>query len=383
METLNDINNSSNSPSLEPVPTKDGEKGLIGGAEEEGMSLFEMIKSLKEFSIELKKKWLIVSVIVCITSVIGLVFALNSKPNYSATSTMMLESSKGGGSMSGALALASQFGLMSGGSSAVINEDKLIEIIKAETIIKRALFKRVTIDSVTDILANHYINLFGYKKMWEKDDSLKNFRFINTVENLSTLENGVLKMFYRQIIKDFLITDKSKSGIITLTTKTKSELFSKYLNQYLVEAVTGFYINRVTEKGRKNVEIIQERVDSISVALAEAEFTLAKWKDASNQLVKVQGMMVEMRLRRNVEVCNSIYIEGVKQLEISKFTLLEQTPFLQIIDQPTLPLNPVGTISPLRGLVFGFIIGFLLAGLYVFSRKKYAELMVELAEKQN
>jgi len=339
METLNDINNSSNSPS--PL-----ERGLRGEAEEEGMSLIDIIKSFKEFSAELKKKWLIVSCLVCISSVIGLVYSLNSKPNYSATSTMMLESSKGGGSMSGALALASQFGLMSGGSSAVINEDKLIEIIKAETIIKRALFKRVTIDSVTDILANHYIDLFGYKKIWEKDDSLKDFRFINNGENLNTLENGVLKMFYRQIIKDFLVTDKSKSGIITLTTKTKSELFSKYLNQFLVEAVTGFYINHVTEKGRKNLEIIQERVDSISVALAEAEFTLAKWKDASNQLVKAQGMMAEMRLRRNVEVCNSIYIEGVKQLEISKFTLLEQTPFLQIIDQPTLPLYPGGTLPP-------------------------------------
>lgn len=351
--------------------------------EEEGMSLIDMINSLKAFFAELKKKWLIVTVIVCITSVIGLVYSLNSKPKYSATSTMMLESSKGGGSMSGALALASQFGLMSGGSSAVINEDKLIEIIKAETIIKSALFKKATIDSVTDILANHYIDLFGYKKIWEKDDSLKDFRFINTGENLSTLENGVLKMFYGQIIKEFLITDKSKSGIITLTTTTKSELFSKYLNQYLVEAVTGFYINRVTEKGRKNLEIIQERVDSISVALAEAEFTLAKWKDASNQLVKAQGMMVEMRLRRNVEVCNSIYIEGVKQLEISKFALLEQTPFLQIIDQPTLPLNPGGTISPLRGVVIGFIIGFLLAGLYIFARKKYAELLIEIAQKQN
>ena len=94
-------------------------------------------------------------------------------------------------------------------------------------------------------------------------------------------------------------------------------------------------------------------------------------------------MMVEMRLRRNVEVCNSIYIEGVKQLEISKFALLEQTPFLQIIDQPTLPLNPAGTISPLRGIAIGFIIGSLLAGLYGFVRKKYAELMIEIGEKQN
>lgn len=377
METINDKTNNS------PNPPSSLENGARGGIEEEeGISLVDIIKGLKGFFVELKKNWHIVCSIVCITSVIGLFYSLNSKPKYIASSTMMLESSKGDG-MSGAMALASQFGLMGGGSSSVINEDKLIEIVKAEAIIKTALFKTVTIDSTTDILANHFIDLFGYKKLWEKDDSLKDFRFIYSGGNLSVQENGVLKMFYVQIIKDFLITDKSKSGIITLTTKTKSELFSKYFNQYLVEAVTGFYVNRITEKGRINLDIIQKRVDSIALALRDAEFALARWKDANFQLVKAQGMIAEMQLRRDVEVCNSIYLEGVKQLEISKFTSLQQTPFLQIIDQPTLPLNSVGIISPLRGIVFGFIIGFLFAGLYVFARKKYAELMIEIVEKQN
>lgn len=350
--------------------------------EEEGISLIDIIKGLKEFFAELKRKWLIVSIIVCITSVIGLLYSLNSKPKYGASSTMMLESSKGEG-MSGAMALANQFGLMGGGSSSVINEDKLIEIVKAETILRTALFKKATIDSTTDILANHYIDLFGYKEIWEKDDSLKDFRFVNSKENLNVQENSVLKMFCGQIRKIFLVTEKSKSGIITLTINSKSELFSKYFNQYLVEAVTSFYVNRITEKGRTNLGIIQKRVDSIAIALRDAEFALARWKDANFQLVKAQGMIAEIQLRRNVEVCNSIYLEGVKQLEISKFTSLQQTPFLQIIDQPTLPLNPSGTISPLRGIAIGFIIGSLLAGIYVFARKKYAELMIEMVQKQN
>lgn len=377
MGTINDkINNS-------PNPSSNLEMGTRGGGgEEEGISLIDIIKGLKEFFVELKRKWLIVSIIVCITSVIGLLYSLNSKPKYIASSTMMLESSKGDG-MSGAMALASQFGLMGGGSSSVINEDKLIEIVKAETILRAALFKKATIDSTTDILANHYIDLFGYKEIWEKDDSLKDFRFVNSKENLNVQENSVLKMFCGQIRKDFLVTEKSKSGIITLTINSKSELFSKYFNQYLVEAVTSFYVNRITEKGRTNLGIIQKRVDSIALALKDAEFALARWKDANFQLVKAQGMIAEMQLRRNVEVCNSIYLEGVKQLEISKFTSLQQTPFLQIIDQPTLPLGSTGKTPPLKGIAFGFIAGCLLSGLYVFARKKYAELMVEIVEKQN
>lgn len=347
-----------------------------GKNEEGGMKLIDAINFAKELLVELKKRWFVVAIIVAGASLIGLSFSLKSKSNFVASTTMMLESSKGGGSMSGAFALASQFGLMSGGSSAVINEDKLMEIIKAETIIKTALFKTATINDTTDILANHFIDLFGYKEVWKKNDSLKNFRFTNSKENLNLTENNVFKTFYGEIVGTYLKVDKSKNGIIIITTTTQSELFSMYFNEYLVNSVTSFYIDRITEKGRVNLDIVQKRVDSISNALRDAEFLLAKWKDGSNQLVKAQGMIAEMRLRRNVEVCNSIYIEGIKQLEISKFALLEQTPFLQIIDKPSLPLSKTRKTSRVRVTIIGFVVGCLFSVLYVYARKKYIDLMV-------
>ena len=346
--------------------------------EEEGISLIEMINGTKAFFAELKRKWLLITIVVCVTSGFGLIYSLRAKPKYEATSTVMLESAKGGGAMSGAMAIAAQFGMTSGSSSAVITEDKLIEIIKAERIIKTALFKKATIDSSTDILANHYIDLFGYKHAWKKNDSLKNFRFKNPEENMTIQENRIFKMFYGQITKDFLTIEKSKSGIITITTTTTSELFSKYFNQYLVEAATSFYVNHVTEKGRKSLDIVQKRVDSITIALKDAEFALAKWKDANYRIVKAQGMIEEFRLRRDVEIYNALYLEGTKRLEISKFTLLDETPFLQVIDTPTLPLNLAkGIATPFRATTFGFFIGFILSGLYIFGRKKYIELMAE------
>ncbi len=172
--------------------------------------------------------------------------------------------------------------------------------------------------------------------------------------------------------------EKSKSGIITVAITTRSELLSKYFNEQLVKSVINFYVDRITEKGRRNVDIIQRRVDSVAGALRDAELTLARWKDASNQLVKAQGMIAEIKLRRNVEVNNSMYIEGVKQLEISKFTLLDQTPFLQVIDQPFLPLATKGKLAPIKGVIIGFIVGCLLAGIFVWIKKKVLDLKREL-----
>jgi uncharacterized protein involved in exopolysaccharide biosynthesis len=341
---------------------------------EEGVSLIDMINGIKEFIAEVKKKWLFVSLTIIITSGLGLFYALTSEPQYIAKNTVMLEGPKGG-SASGALALASQFGLAGGSSAAVITEDKLIEIIKSETIIRTTLFKKATIDSTSDILANHFIDLFGYRKKWQKIEELKNFKFQNSENHLTVQENRVFKMFYGQIINDFLTIEKSKSGIVSIKTTTPSEEFSLYFNEYVVEAATSFYVDRITAKGRKSLDIVQKRVDSITSSLRDAESTLARWKDASNRMVKAQGMMEEMRLRRSVEIFNTLYLEGVKRLEVSKFTLLDETPFLQIIDRPSLPLGLAkGITTPFRATVTGFFLGCLLSGLIVFGRKKYLDL---------
>lgn len=340
------------------------------------ITVIDLIKIIKDYFVEYKRKWRMAVLIIISTSILGFAYSFYKKPKFIATSSMMLENSKSGGSMAGALALASQFGLLGGGSSSVINEEKLVDIIKAESIIRSALFKNVTIDSKNDILANHFIDIFGYNKVWETDDTLRGFRFTHTKENLTVLENRVFKMFYERIKLKFLTTEKSKSGIISIKVESTSELFSKHFNHFLVEALTSFYVNRISEKGQMNVAIIQKRVDSVAIALRDSEHALAKWKDSNFQLVKAQGMIAEMDLRRNVEVNNSIYIEGIKQLEISKFTLLQDTPFLQIIDEPSFPIEPV-RLSHVRGLIFGFIIGCFLSGLFVFTRKKYIDLIAE------
>lgn len=343
------------------------------------ISIKDLINIIKEYVAEFKKKWRMVGLIVFAFSIMGFAYSYIKKPTYIATSTMMLENSKGGG-ISGALALASQFGLMSGGGggSAEIDEEKLMELITSEAIIKSALFKKSTINNKTDIFANHFIDLFGYKERWAKieGDSLNGFRFKNSKDKLNLLETRVFKMFYNRLSKSSIESIKSKSGIISVSVKSTSEPFSKFFNQSLIESITDFYVKRITEKGQTNVNIIQKRVDSVAIALKDAEYALARWKDGNFQLVKAQGMMAEIDLRRNVEVNNSIYIEGIKQLEISKFTLLQDTPFLQVIDEPSFPIDAIG-LSRTRGIIYGFVLGCILSMSYVFARKRYMDIMKE------
>ncbi|MGB3947986.1 MAG: hypothetical protein WBM13_08375 [Bacteroidia bacterium] len=345
--------------------------------EDKGLTIVDIVKIVKEFWVTLKQRRLIVFFIVFLSGFTSLVvYFYSDGPQYIATTTLMLENNKSGGG-GGALALASQLGLVGsgGGSGIALSEDKLLEIIKSEAIIKIALFDKVTIDSIEDSFANHFISLFGYTELWKKNDSLRNFKFENTKEKLTKKENAVFKTFYGQVIGDFLKVEQSpKSGIVKIIIQTPSQEFSKTFNQSLVNALTTFYVDRITEKERKSLIMIQKRVDSVAGALRDAEYAYARWKDGSNQLVKAQGLINEIRLRRDVEVANSMYIEGVKQLEIARFSLLQETPILQVIDAPSLPLSKTKKTSMTRYLLIGCVIGSLLAIMFIFLLKKYIEI---------
>ena len=73
----------------------------------------------------------------------------------------------------------------------------------------------------------------------------------------------------------------------------------------------------------------------------------------------VKGLLEEIRLKRDVEILNIMYGEIVKNLEVSKFTLLNNEPLLNIIDRPTLPLK-VNKLSMIAAFILFSILGLLI-----------------------
>ena len=79
---------------------------------------------------------------------------------------------------------------------------------------------------------------------------------------------------------------------------------------------------------------------------------------------------------RRVEVLNAMYLEIVKNLELSKITLLNQTPIINIIDTPTLPLKEDKKSKILFGVLGGFLGGFLSICFFIF-RKLFKDALAE------
>ena len=128
--------------------------------------------------------------------------------------------------------------------------------------------------------------------------------------------------------------------------------------------VSDYYTHTQTAKARHTLDFIQNRADSVLNELKLAELSYARHKDSNFGVMRAEGLLDELRLKREVEILNVMYGEIIKNLEISKVTLLNQKPLINVIDSPRFPLEVV-RLSMLKGLLLFGLFGATLASMYI------------------
>jgi hypothetical protein len=169
---------------------------------------------------------------------------------------------------------------------------------------------------------------------------------------------------HQDIIKNLLSVAKidKKLSILKVTVNSENELFSKAFTEVLVSVVSNFYVETKTKKSAANVAILQHQTDSVRNQLNRAISGVAQSSDAIPNLNAARQVLRSSGQQRQIDVQanTAILTELVKNLELSKLSLRKETPLIQVIDRPVLPLK-VERAGKLKGLVMGgFLAGFLL-----------------------
>jgi len=326
---------------------------------------------LKKF---LRSKWKTILIFTLIGSALGVTNSLIKKPMYVAELSFALDDDKSGGTGLGAAAgLASQFGIDLGGASGggAFSGDNLQELMKSRTMVEKTLLVPVTVNNKQQTLAQYYIDFTEFHK---KKPDLKNINYpVNLDRSHFTLQqDSVLGVFYTTITKANLSVDKvdKKLSIITVKVTSENEMFSKMFTEMLVKNVSDFYIETKTKKSARNVAILQHQTDSVRNALNNAITGAAATSDVnpnpnpSLQIIRVPSLRKQVDVQANT----AILTELVKNLELSKMSLRRETPLVQVIDRPILPLEKQ-RFGKLKGIViFGFVFGFFTV-LYLLLKK--------------
>jgi hypothetical protein len=329
------------------------------------ISLKELLHQGKEWWNYLLSKWKIILIVGIVGASLGLVYSFSKKTIYTATLSFALEDEKTGGGLGSALGLASSFGIdLGGGGGSIFTGSNLTELFKSRSMVEKTLLSPVTVGSKTISLAEMYIQNYEWRKKWKNKPKFASLEFLpNADRKLYTRDHdSIMGKIYENLSKDLSVGQIDKKiSIIRIDVASTNELFSKYFCEALAKEVSDFYIATRSKKARMNMAILQHQTDSIRRELNGAITGVAVANDNTFNLNPALNVRKAPSARRQVDVQanTAILTELVKQTELSKVTLRRETPLIQVIDRPILPLDKQ-RFGKVKGIILGgFIGGFL------------------------
>jgi hypothetical protein len=331
------------------------------------ISLKELIKKAAAWYAYLLFQWKIIVLAGMIGAALGLTYSFIKKPVYTATLSFALEDEKsGGGGLGSALGLASSLGLdLGGGGGSIFTGSNLTELFKSRSMVEQTLLTPVISNGKTISLAEMYIQNEGWRDKWQGKPKFQDIQFLPNVKRkyFTRVHDSILGVIYEDLSKTGLTVGQKdkKIAIINIDMSSTNEMFAKYFTEALAKQVSDFYITTKSKKARMNMDILERQTDSIRGELNGAITGVAVANDNTFNLNPALNVRRAPSARRQVDVQanTAILTELVKQTEMAKVTLRKETPLIQVIDRPILPLKKERFGKGIGMVLGGFLGGFL------------------------
>jgi len=309
------------------------------------VSLYDIIKRGQSLLSYLLSKWWVILITAVIGGAAGLTYAVLKPITYTANLNFLVEEGKGGGG--GLASLAGQFGFDLGGlagSSGLLSGDNVLVFLKSPSLAKETLL--TPYDSSGHLsLADKYAEVTLLRRDWKENAKIGKEIFFPVQEKgrYTRLQDSLLQVMVSQIVKDELLVDRpdKKASFVQVSVQMRDELLSKYFCERLVKEATERYVNSKTSRQTINVSRLQRRADSIAALLNRKTFATAA---AQEQLLDVNPGFKTAAVNaevtgRDKTMLATIYGEIIKNLEISKVALSQETPTIQVVDAVDIPLK--------------------------------------------
>lgn len=320
--------------------------------------------SMNIFKILWKGKYIILTASILL-GILGYYLASKKPITYTATNSFMVKEEESN-SIGGLMSMMGNFGF--GGNKTKMNLDKVVALANSRRILKESLLDSAFIGNKSVLIANSLIYQYGVL-----DDLIKNkpdfinYKGIENPNNLTNQDKEVLKSLFNLVNGEknkskLMNIDYDKDNtIITLNVTSEREDISIVLCNSIFKKLSKFYIEQSIEKAAKTVKSLERRLGSVNVKLADQEYNLKSNQDISLGLWLETAKLPAVKLNRDAGISAVLYAEIIKNLEASRFTLINTIPIFQIIDEPEVPLT-----KQEPGVV-KYIIGFFLMGLGLSS----------------
>ena len=311
-------------------------------------SFKDVIVTISDYKNELKKRLLIILSFAIIFSLIGFGFSKLQEDKYNAVISFIVEEQSEGTNLSAISGMANMIGLDLGGGSAAssFNQQNIIELLKSRKIIERTLNNTCEIADKSDLLLNHYIRINNLIT----DSSTVNLSSNYYNDSITSI------VWFRIINQDMeILFQNDEANILNLSFESLNAEFAKNFTEIVIDEMSEMYIDYQTEKSRNTLENLQSRSDSIFKDLKTSERNFAKVKDNNMRVMTASGRLEELQYMREVEILQAVYLELRKNIELTHMSVLNETPLIQIVDKPVLPLENINRSTLFWIVIFSFL----------------------------
>jgi len=257
--------------------------------------------------------------------------------------------------LSGAMRLASSFGLGVGGGSAS-SSATVQEYLTSRSNIAHALIKELENGRLID----RY-----FAEAIEKDEEFAQEFTSKFGANQRYTDSTITVLFQVFNANSLMSSFDEETGTLQFSVVHEDEAFAFDLAKTLVESTEEQFKDWKREKSLNAVNAFQKKVDSLEVSIDAALYALGQYEDQNNSLVSSVDKMKRMRLSIDFESLKVAYGEYVKGLEMSKSELINLEGPFKYFDAPTYPLNKEKGSAAKAGVFGSVITGFLLVLFFV------------------
>ena len=345
----------------------------------ESFSLLNLINSIKDWFTYLLSNLKGIVIITSIFLSLVLLFNFIKSPVHYARTSFVLDSESSSNSIGDIASLASLAGINASSfidASSLFQIDNIQELYRSNSMIKQTLLTDSDFGNERSLLIDRLASNEKIDKKWDKLNV--DFSTYNSKSNNLRVHDSILNEVVKIIKEKYLLVDKPsrKTTILEIGFDHKDELLAKSFNENLVSIVNDFYNKTKTQKTGENLKILERQADSVKKVLDKSILFLAE-KDQSipnpNPLTKVSLVPYQKALV-DVQANGAIYQQIVTQLELAKVTHRNNTPLIQIIDKPVLPLEN-SRLKLFECFVYGIFGGLFFSVLYYSFLRFYKSLI--------
>lgn len=320
-------------------------------------------------------------IVVLFGAALGLAYSIFKPVRYNAEITFSVEDSKsiGGGllsSLGGSLGM--DIGSLAGSGNGVLSGDNVLSLLKSKSMMAECLKTPYPLDTnranqkiSNYALADRYADVYGLRAKWADNKKIGRAIYFGTPDKDIRLQDSLLKLIIKRIEEKELsiIKPDKKLSFFNIAINTKDEVLSLLITQRIIKIATDFYVDAKVGRLKKNINRLEQRTDSISNLLNQQ--TYAATEDARLLLnvnpADINAPVYSEISQRDKMVLTTIYAELMKNLEVSKAALIQETPTVQIVDSSSFPLERIET-KWYTGIFLGAVLAFLALSAYLLAK---------------